>query len=196
LDLRHEDIVLETDRYRIEGKLTLPREGYRSRLSDYVNQRDREFFAINDATVTALDAPEVTRRATFLGAMTWRLTAALLGTAAACVAAPALATSEEPESGVRGSVKSGPTCPAEHPGAECAPREYKTVIRVRTVPGDEFVKRIHTGPHGGFRAELAPGSYRLTPQSGHPFPSCDSRKVTVKAGTFTRVRFVCDSGIR
>ena len=66
LDLRHEDIILETDRYRIEGKLTLPREGYRSRLSDYVNQRDREFFAINDATVTALDAPEVTRHASFL----------------------------------------------------------------------------------------------------------------------------------
>src|SRR5438874_13221014 len=63
LDLRHEDIVLETDRYRIEGKLTLPREGYRSRLSEYVNQRDREFFAINDATVTALDAPTTTRQA-------------------------------------------------------------------------------------------------------------------------------------
>ena len=66
VDLRHEDIILETDRYRIEGKLTLPREGYRSRLSDYVNQRDREFFAVNDATVTGLDAPEVSRQASFL----------------------------------------------------------------------------------------------------------------------------------
>ena len=66
MDMRHEDIILETDRYRIEGKLTLPREGYRSRLSDYVNQRDREFFALNDATVTALDAPEQIRHASFL----------------------------------------------------------------------------------------------------------------------------------
>ena len=66
VDLRLEQIVLETDRWRIEGQLTLPREGYRSRLSDYVNQRDREFFAINDATVTALDAPEVARHASFL----------------------------------------------------------------------------------------------------------------------------------
>jgi hypothetical protein len=66
LDLRHEQIVLETDRYRIEGKLTLPREGYRSRLSDYVNQRDREFFAVNEATVTALDAPGQVRQAAFL----------------------------------------------------------------------------------------------------------------------------------
>src|SRR3954465_5589365 len=66
LDLRHEAIVLETDRYRIEGKLTLPREGYRSRLSDYVNQRDREFFAINEATLTALAAPDQVRRSEFL----------------------------------------------------------------------------------------------------------------------------------
>ena len=66
MDLRHEAIVLETDRYRIEGKLTLPREGYRSRLSDYVNQRDREFFAINEATLTALDAPDEVRSASFV----------------------------------------------------------------------------------------------------------------------------------
>jgi len=51
---RLENVVVETDRYRIEGKLTLPREGYRSRLSDYVNQRDRDFFAFQDATMTPL----------------------------------------------------------------------------------------------------------------------------------------------
>ena len=50
--------MLETDRYRIEGKLTLPREGYRSRLSDHVNQPDRDFFAIQDAKVTSLDHPD------------------------------------------------------------------------------------------------------------------------------------------
>lgn len=66
MDLREEQVVLETDRYRISGTLTLPREGYRSRLSDYVNQRDREFFTLSEATVTALDAPDDTRRASFL----------------------------------------------------------------------------------------------------------------------------------
>ena len=55
MDQRHEPIVVETDRYRIEGNLTLPSEGYRSRLSDYVNQRDREFFALQDTTITPLD---------------------------------------------------------------------------------------------------------------------------------------------
>jgi hypothetical protein len=66
LDLREEKVVLETDRYRIAGTLTMPREGYRSRLSDYVNQRDREFFTVSDATVTELDAPDQTRQASFL----------------------------------------------------------------------------------------------------------------------------------
>lgn len=57
MDLRHEHVVLETDRYRIEGLLTLPREGYRSRLSDYVNQPDREFLSLVEARLTLLDHP-------------------------------------------------------------------------------------------------------------------------------------------
>ena len=52
---RRARVFLETDRYRIEGKLTLPAEGYRSRLSDYMNQSDREFLSIEDASVTPLD---------------------------------------------------------------------------------------------------------------------------------------------
>ncbi|HEX4759405.1 MAG TPA: hypothetical protein VH256_01330 [Thermoleophilaceae bacterium] len=66
MDLRLEQIILETDRWRIEGNLTLPAEGYRSRLSDYVNQRDREFFSIQDATLTALDSPDVVQKMDFL----------------------------------------------------------------------------------------------------------------------------------
>src|SRR5437763_9801548 len=81
LDLREEQVVLETDRYRISGTLMLPREGYRSRLSDYVNQRDREVFTLSDATVVALDAPDDTRQASFLmvGRMHIRLIASASG---------------------------------------------------------------------------------------------------------------------
>jgi hypothetical protein len=53
--MRQERVVVETDRYRVEGRLTLPREGYRSRLSDYVNRRDHDFFTIVDAELRALD---------------------------------------------------------------------------------------------------------------------------------------------
>ena len=64
MDLREEQVVLETERYRIVGVLTLPREGYRSRLSDYVNQRDREFFALSDVTLTPLDGGQDRPRST------------------------------------------------------------------------------------------------------------------------------------
>lgn len=47
--------MVETDRYRVEGRLTLPREGYRSRLSDHINRRDQEFFTLLDAHLVPLD---------------------------------------------------------------------------------------------------------------------------------------------
>ena len=55
MDLRLEPVTLETDRYRIEGSVTLPREGHRSRLSDHVNRRDQEFFTVQSARVSLLD---------------------------------------------------------------------------------------------------------------------------------------------
>jgi hypothetical protein len=66
VDHRLEQVIVETDRYRIEGKLTLPREGYRSRLSDYVNQRDRDFFAFQDVTLTPLSGDGEPRVVPFL----------------------------------------------------------------------------------------------------------------------------------
>jgi hypothetical protein len=66
VDHRLEKVIVETDRYRIEGKLTLPREGYRSRLSDYVNQRDRDFFAFQDVTLTPLSGESRSRVVPFL----------------------------------------------------------------------------------------------------------------------------------
>jgi hypothetical protein len=66
MDQRREPVFLETDRYRIEGKLTLPREGFRSRLSDYVNQGDRDFFSIEDAAVTPLDGSRDAQQVGFM----------------------------------------------------------------------------------------------------------------------------------
>ena len=55
METRRERVIVETDRYRVEGMLTLPSEGYRSRVSDHVNRRDQEFFTILDAELVALD---------------------------------------------------------------------------------------------------------------------------------------------
>jgi hypothetical protein len=66
MDLRTEKVVVETDRHRIEGSLTLPREGFRSRLSDYVNQRDRDFFSLSDARISPLGEGGETQEVPFV----------------------------------------------------------------------------------------------------------------------------------
>lgn len=55
MDSRKERVVVETDRYRVEGMMSLPKEGYRSRVSDHVNRRDQEFFTLTDCEMVALD---------------------------------------------------------------------------------------------------------------------------------------------
>ncbi len=55
MEERLERVVIETDRHRITGTLHLPKEGYRSRLSDYLNQGDAHFIPLADAEMSALD---------------------------------------------------------------------------------------------------------------------------------------------
>jgi hypothetical protein len=55
METRIERVVLETDRHRIVGDLTLPKEGYRSRLSDYLNGGDLDFIPLVKAELTPLD---------------------------------------------------------------------------------------------------------------------------------------------
>ena len=54
-DQRTERIRIETDRHRIEGMLTLARDGYRSRVSDVLNASERDFITLTEVTVAPLD---------------------------------------------------------------------------------------------------------------------------------------------
>jgi hypothetical protein len=45
-------VRLETDRHAIEGTLQLPSEGYRSRMTDFLNSHDSDFLPITDALLT------------------------------------------------------------------------------------------------------------------------------------------------
>jgi hypothetical protein len=51
---RQERIRIETERYRIEGSLTLARDGYRSRVSDVLNASERDFLTLTEVTVEPL----------------------------------------------------------------------------------------------------------------------------------------------
>ena len=49
---RVERIVLETENHRVVGDLSLPRDGYLSRLSDYLNREELVFVSLVNATIT------------------------------------------------------------------------------------------------------------------------------------------------
>jgi hypothetical protein len=44
-------VRLETDRHTIEGTLQLPSEGYRSRMTDFLNSHDSDFLPVTDAEI-------------------------------------------------------------------------------------------------------------------------------------------------
>jgi hypothetical protein len=54
IDHRQERIRIETARHRIEGSLTLARDGYRSRVSDVLNASERDFLTLTEVTVEPL----------------------------------------------------------------------------------------------------------------------------------------------
>jgi len=52
---RQERVRIETERHRIEGVLTLARDGYRSRVSDVLNAAERDFITLTEVTVAPLE---------------------------------------------------------------------------------------------------------------------------------------------
>jgi hypothetical protein len=66
MDSRTERVVLETDRHRIVGDLNLPRDGYLSRLSDYLNRGDLAFIPLVNATIAPLGADGPSQQRSFI----------------------------------------------------------------------------------------------------------------------------------
>ena len=54
-ELRLERVVVETDRYRVEGDVRLPQEGYRSRISDYINRPEQQFITLLNVELRSID---------------------------------------------------------------------------------------------------------------------------------------------
>ena len=59
VDQRQERVRIETERHRIEGVVTLARDGYRSRVSDVLNASERDFITLIEVTVVPLEGGPV-----------------------------------------------------------------------------------------------------------------------------------------
>jgi hypothetical protein len=78
MDTRIERVVLETDRHRIVGDLHMPREGYRSRLSDYLNRGDDKFVPLSNAEIRAIEGNGRAEERAFLAVSRRHITLAYL----------------------------------------------------------------------------------------------------------------------
>jgi hypothetical protein len=99
-------------------------------------------------------------------------------------------------SGVRGTVLLGPTCPVEQPDASpcLAPYAAKLVI---TDSQGAVVAEVTSGSDGRFQIALAPGDYVIQPTPGNGgLPSALPQGVTVAPDQFIDVEIDYDTGIR
>jgi hypothetical protein len=66
VDHRQQRVLIETDRHRISGSITMPSGGFRSRLSDFLNHAEKEFIALTDAEVAPLQGNGAIERREFV----------------------------------------------------------------------------------------------------------------------------------
>jgi hypothetical protein len=59
-------LQIETERHLIEGVVQLPHEGFRSRVTDFLNAHDDDFIPVTDATIRGHDGAGDGKRHEFL----------------------------------------------------------------------------------------------------------------------------------
>ena len=105
------------------------------------------------------------------------------------------------DSGVSGTVITGPTCPVmqEPPDPLCRDHPYQTTVDVwkyGTDIGRAIVASAETDAEGTFRIELKPGFYVISPRGGAVLPRCDAKNIEIQPHAFQTVNLFCDTGIR
>jgi hypothetical protein len=97
--------------------------------------------------------------------------------------------------GVEGQVLIGPMCPVVQAGTPCPDQPYQATITVLDQNGGR-VTEFQSDIQGRFKVGLAPGTYRLRPESPDGMVHTSEQTVTVVAGQFAQVAITYDSGIR
>lgn len=101
-------------------------------------------------------------------------------------------------SGVRGTVSLGPTCPVERipPDPQCAERPYATTIDVHRTGSSSLFATGKSDANGAFEFSLPPGSYTITAGGSKMLPRCNPVTISVGASGYVTTTISCDTGIR
>jgi len=107
------------------------------------------------------------------------------------------AASAPPNTGIRGIVTLGPTCPVERVGEPPCVTPLAATLAVTSAEDGSVVARVSSGPDGAFQVDVPPGDYVIVPEpGGDPFPVGQPVEVTVEAGGYTEIEVAYDTGIR
>jgi hypothetical protein len=99
------------------------------------------------------------------------------------------------QSGVRGVVVLGPTCPLEGIGQDCGTRSSEATVLVRGRSSGAITATVHAGQDGRFNVALRPGQYVVTAETPKA-EYCDRLDVTVVRDQYANIAVRCDTGIR
>jgi hypothetical protein len=113
------------------------------------------------------------------------------------VACAGRGASSSGDSGIRGTVLLGPTCPVETLESPCLDRPLADV-EIRVLRGDDVVATVRSDGEGRFAVALDPGRYEVQAvvEEGGPGMSAKPVDVVVTNGVFNDVNVPVDSGIR
>lgn len=101
-------------------------------------------------------------------------------------------------SGVRGSVQLGPTCPVERipPEPQCAPKPYSTLISIYRKGSSYVFINTKSDANGHFEASMPPGEYTVAADGGNTLPRCSPVSLVVEPNLYASTTIYCDTGIR
>jgi hypothetical protein len=103
------------------------------------------------------------------------------------------------QTGIRGNVTLGPTCPVEMPGQPPCVEPLEASLRIECPDGAD-IRTIRSAADGTFEIRLPPGDFVIVPlpvQPGSPFPSAPAPvSIAVPADGFVEVQIAYDTGIR
>lgn len=102
---------------------------------------------------------------------------------------------------VTGRVTLSPVCPVEHnpPDPACAPRPYRTTLKIRHLVSGTVYRTVSTNALGTFALSMAPGRYILQVKNRvnlSGYPRCTPLDFVVVAKKPLHLEMSCDTGIR
>jgi hypothetical protein len=106
-------------------------------------------------------------------------------------------TLEVIDSGIKGKVTIGPTCPVEMnpPDPKCDPKPYAaSLVAINRITAEK--KEFKVSDDGSFNIKLSPGDYSIRNVDSSVLPRMEDQEISVYAHKYTQVNIEFDSGIR